>query len=89
MTGQLVAIKIICKQDARLAQSSSIAAMDQPLDSMTPGNRDIPSAIEREVVIMKLIEHPNIMKLYDVWENRGELSVLTCNSSATFFSGFS
>ena len=22
---------------------------------------------------MKLIEHPNVMRLYDVWENRGEL----------------
>lgn len=22
---------------------------------------------------MKLIEHPTVMKLYDVWENRGEL----------------
>lgn len=30
-------------------------------------------SIEREVVIMKLIEHPNVMSLYDVWENRGEL----------------
>lgn len=29
--------------------------------------------IEREVIIMKLIEHPNIMGLYDVWENKGEL----------------
>jgi hypothetical protein len=29
--------------------------------------------IEREVVIMKLIELPNVMSLYDVWENRGEL----------------
>lgn len=33
--------------------------------------------IEREVVIMKLIEHPNVMALYDVWENKGELYVLT------------
>lgn len=29
--------------------------------------------IEREVIIMKLIEHPNVMALYDVWENKGEL----------------
>lgn len=33
----------------------------------------IPLGIEREVVIMKLIEHPNVISLYDVWENRGEL----------------
>lgn len=35
--------------------------------------RGIPLGIEREVVIMKLIEHPHIISLYDVWENRGEL----------------
>lgn len=35
----------------------------------------MPCGIEREVVIMKLIEHPNVISLYDVWENRGELYV--------------
>ncbi len=35
----------------------------------------VPFGIEREIVIMKLIEHPNIIKLYDVWENRGEMYV--------------
>lgn len=78
VTGQLAAIKIMCKRDANLAQSASVARMDQPLDPKpaSSGQRVIPSAIEREIVIMKLLEHPNIMKLYDVWENRGELSVL-------------
>ena len=33
----------------------------------------VPSGIEREIVIMKLLEHPNIVKLYDVWENKNEL----------------
>lgn len=82
VTGQLAAIKIMCKQGANLAQSSSVAKMDQPLDPKpaSPANRVIPSAIEREIVIMKLLEHPNIMKLYDVWENRGELYVRPCNS---------
>jgi serine/threonine-protein kinase HSL1 (negative regulator of Swe1 kinase) len=36
--------------------------------------------IEREVIIMKLIEHPNVMALYDVWENKGELYVFLCFS---------
>lgn len=31
--------------------------------------------IEREIVIMKLIDHPNILRLYDVWETSGELYV--------------
>jgi hypothetical protein len=33
----------------------------------------MPIGIEREVAIMKLIQHPNIMKLYDIWENRTEM----------------
>ena len=30
-------------------------------------------AIEREIVVMKLIDHPNVMRLYDVWETSTEL----------------
>lgn len=32
-------------------------------------------AIEREIVIMKLIDHPNVLSLYDVWETKSELWV--------------
>ena len=32
--------------------------------------------IEREIVIMKLIEHPNIMRLHDVWETSTELYLI-------------
>jgi len=31
--------------------------------------------IEREIVIMKLIEHPNVLRLYDVWETGNDLCV--------------
>ena len=31
--------------------------------------------MKREIVIMKLIEHPNVLRLYDVWETSGELYV--------------
>lgn len=30
-------------------------------------------SIEREIVIMKLIEHPNVLGLLDVWEAKGLL----------------
>ncbi|KAH7914812.1 Pkinase-domain-containing protein, partial [Hygrophoropsis aurantiaca] len=33
-------------------------------------------SIEREIVIMKLIDHPNIMRLYDVWETSNELYLI-------------
>lgn len=29
--------------------------------------------IEREIVIMKLIDHPNVLSLYDVWETNCDL----------------
>lgn len=61
-----------------MVQSESIAAMDRNAGLLagamgSAGARPMPCGIEREVVIMKLIEHPNVINLYDVWENRGEL----------------
>lgn len=75
VTGQSAAIKIVSKRFAAMVQSQSIMVMDKV--SRTPGltkeSRAIPYGIEREVVIMKLIQHPNVIGLFDVWENRGEL----------------
>lgn len=70
-TGQVAAIKIVSKKSAAMVQSTSMTRMDN--DSSIPGRRTMPFGIEREVVIMKLIEHPNVINLYDIWENRGEL----------------
>ena len=76
-TGQDAAIKIISKKSAKMLRSESLAAMDTLVQSAsTTGQRVMPFGIERECAIMKLIEHPNIISLYDVWENRGELYVL-------------
>ncbi|KAH0846147.1 hypothetical protein FOPE_11009 [Fonsecaea pedrosoi] len=74
-TGQTAAVKIVSKKSAALVQSASMARMDdEDMASMiATGPRTMPFGIEREVVIMKLIEHPNIINLYDIWENRGEL----------------
>ena len=69
-TGQDVAIKIVSKKSAEAQRSQSLAFIDPKIG---PGKRWIPFGIEREVVIMKMIEHPNIIKLFDIWENRGEL----------------
>ena len=74
-TNQIAAVKIVSKKSAALVQSASMARMDRE-DSrsmIASGPRTMPFGIEREVVIMKLIEHPNIINLYDIWENRGEL----------------
>ena len=71
VTQQIAAIKIVSKKSAAMVQSASMTRMDN--DSSIPGRRTMPFGIEREVVIMKLIEHPNVINLYDIWENRGEL----------------
>lgn len=75
VTGQTAAIKIVSKKSAAMVQSESIAAMDRNVSNFSgfSNARQMPCGIEREVVIMKLIEHANVISLYDVWENRGEL----------------
>lgn len=76
VTHQSVAIKIIPKRTAYLSQAGSIAQLDR-LERRKPeeedGIRRLPVTVEREVAIMKLIEHNNIIKILDVWENRNEM----------------
>ena len=71
VTGKYAAIKIVSRKSAEMLRSTSLAVMDTMFRNDYKGT--IPLGIEREVVIMKLIEHPNVISLYDVWENRGEL----------------
>jgi serine/threonine-protein kinase HSL1 (negative regulator of Swe1 kinase) len=75
-TGQEAAVKIVQKKNAQMSQAGSLAALDKVMSgAQEDGLRRMPLGIEREVAIMKLIEHPNIMKLYDIWENRHEMYV--------------
>lgn len=76
VTNQLAAVKIVNRRMANLVQDSSLAALsewDNSLPVKINGELRVPMSIEREVAILKLIEHPNIMKLYDIWENRSEM----------------
>ncbi|KAI9788843.1 MAG: hypothetical protein M1816_006507 [Peltula sp. TS41687] len=74
LTGQIAAVKIVSKvAAARAAQTTSLQGRDLVPGSEQDPNRQMPFGIEREVVILKLIEHSHIVSLYDVWENRGEL----------------
>ncbi|OWP00939.1 hypothetical protein B2J93_235 [Marssonina coronariae] len=74
-TGQEAAIKIMQKSTAQISQAGSLADLDRAEASQPnfDGLKRMPVGIEREVAIMKLIQHPHIMKLYDVWENRTEI----------------
>ncbi|KKA30688.1 hypothetical protein TD95_004633 [Thielaviopsis punctulata] len=67
------ACKIVSKDTIRLTQTVSLANLDlkDARETVRPdGQAPVPLGIEREVAILKLIQHPNIMKLYDIWENR-------------------
>ncbi|KAF2263474.1 Pkinase-domain-containing protein [Lojkania enalia] len=79
VTGEYGAAKIISKATAENVRALSLAnliksAQEEP--SMFPGGQVIPFGLEREIVIMKLLDHPNIVRLHDVWENRNELYLI-------------
>lgn len=75
LTGQIAAVKIVSKAAAARADSDTGSLGGRRLadGAEAEENRQLPFGIEREVVIMKLIEHHHIVRLFDVWENRGEL----------------
>lgn len=65
MTGQFAAVKIVPKGlilSSRLSMNEAGARAEKLL-----------LGIEREIVIMKLIDHPNVLSLYDVWETAHDL----------------
>lgn len=78
VTGQQAAAKIISKRTAEKARAESLASLVENSQrpnagSLALGANIIPFGIEREVVIMKLLKHNNVVQLFDVWENREEL----------------
>lgn len=66
-TGKLAAVKIVPKLNFKKIENPKYKNSD---------NTHLPYGIEREIIIMKLISHPNIMGLYDVWENKTDLYLI-------------
>lgn len=66
--GKLAAVKIVPKSNFKKLENPKYKREGQ-LDRL-------PYGIEREIIIMKLILHPNIMGLYDVWENKNDLYLI-------------
>ncbi|KAH3899582.1 protein kinase GIN4 SCDLUD_003862 [Saccharomycodes ludwigii] len=65
-TGQQAAVKIVSKSLFNTAQNStSTVVSDQ--------DNGLPYGIEREIIIMKLLNYPNVLRLYDVWETENDL----------------
>ncbi|KAF3046025.1 hypothetical protein E8E12_010447 [Didymella heteroderae] len=79
ITGQYGAAKIISKTMAEKVRALSLANLIQSADQDSTLHTDgkvIPFGLEREICIMKLLDHPNIVRLYDIWENRDELYLI-------------
>lgn len=66
-TGQEAAVKVISKAVFNSGNVSGTSIVG----SNTPDA--LPYGIEREIIIMKLLNHPNVLRLYDVWETNTDL----------------
>lgn len=73
---QYGAVKIITRSTAESTRAQSLANLSEVTRSNAAhpaGYKPIPFGLEREIAIMRLLEHQNIVRLYDVWENSNEL----------------
>ncbi|KAL1619065.1 serine/threonine-protein kinase gin4 [Diplodia seriata] len=79
VTGQLGAAKIISKKTADKVKAQSLLNLYKSAETdpkLAAHMKAMPFGLEREIVIMKLLNHSNIVKLFDVWENRSELYLI-------------
>lgn len=74
-TQDVVAVKILAKDMTQITTAGSMAELDKWDRTRDEFNaqRQMPLSIEREVAVLKLIDHPHIVKLHDIWENRAEI----------------
>ena len=73
-TGQMAAVKIVNKtknKNSKATEGSSNGLKSQVFEEGV-----VPYGIEREIIIMKLVTHPNVMSLFEVWENKSELYLI-------------
>ncbi|KAI4803440.1 Pkinase-domain-containing protein, partial [Aureobasidium sp. EXF-8846] len=82
-TGQIGAAKIISRKMAETVRAQSLANLaempDKSLQDLVAAGKAMPPpppGLLREIAIMKLLDHPNIVRLYDVWENHNELYLI-------------
>jgi serine/threonine-protein kinase HSL1 (negative regulator of Swe1 kinase) len=79
-TRQYGAVKIIARSTAESTRAQSLANLIES-SKLNPspngtGYKPIPYGLEREIAVMKLLEHDNIVRLFDVWENSNELYLI-------------
>lgn len=73
-TGQKAAVKVVSKSELREEDDDGGGrGTGEGGGATTTTNNNnngegLPYGIEREIIIMKLLTHPNVLRLYDVWE---------------------
>lgn len=79
-TMQYGAVKIIARSTAESTRAQSLANLIESRRNnsspVTTGVKPIPYGLEREIAVMRLLEHENIVQLFDVWENSNELYLI-------------
>ncbi|VDO04306.1 unnamed protein product [Haemonchus placei] len=80
ITGRKVAIKIVNKEklsDSVLQKEAVFDSYPDPSTALLAYDLSCEAVrVEREIAIMKLIEHPHVLHLYDVYENKKYLYLL-------------
>ncbi|KAF2796857.1 serine/threonine-protein kinase-like protein GIN4 [Melanomma pulvis-pyrius CBS 109.77] len=77
VNGEYGAAKIISKANAEKVSALSLYNLIESAEQDTTlGGMAIPFGLEREICIMKLLDHPNIVRLHDVWESHNELYLI-------------
>ncbi|KAG7093594.1 hypothetical protein E1B28_007260 [Marasmius oreades] len=67
-SGQMAAVKIVSK--------SFLYSRTESLDEAASEAEYKELSLQREIIVMKLIEHPNVMRLYDVWDLPDEIYLI-------------
>jgi len=73
VTGQTGVAKIVARPVAEKSRALSLMNLVNSQGGAFGCDKNIPLGLEREIAIMKLLDHRNIVRLYDVWENRNEM----------------
>ncbi|KAI5964587.1 GIN4 [Candida pseudojiufengensis] len=67
-TGQKAAVKVVSKSDLQEEVNNNNNSSNNENKENEQNGEGLPYGIEREIIIMKLLNHPNVLRLYDVWE---------------------
>jgi serine/threonine-protein kinase GIN4 len=73
ITNQKAAVKIVSKAALANDSTNDDDNNNNPNDEQDCDSAGLSYGIEREIIIMKLLNHKNVLRLYDVWETEKAL----------------